>query len=88
MAAILNNKFMPGDLLHIPQGTILYQKILLSFNGSSPTGVPKEIVKQPTIGLVLDKDTNDFYLISIKDQEFLVHSDNVNIYNEELKHVY
>lgn len=81
--------FIPGDLLHIPQGTVLYDKLKVNMNGALyPAPIPKQVIKFPTVALVLEKDFNDYYLVSIKDQQYLVNGQSVNIYNEDLQHAY
>ncbi len=79
--------FIPGDLLHIPQGTILYSKIKIG-DQSFPAPAPRQVIDNPTVALVIEKDINDFYLVSIKDQQYLINGELVNIYNEDLQHAY
>jgi hypothetical protein len=81
--------FIPGDLLHIPEGTVLYDIIRVNMNGNLfPAPVPKQVIRNPTVALVIEKDINDFYLVSIKDQQYLINGELVNVYNEDLQHAY
>ena len=85
----LNNCFSPGDLLHVPQGTIIYNKIRKQFFGNSyPNSIPIKALEKPTIALVIEKDISDFYLVSIKDQEYLIKGCDVSLVNEELERAY
>lgn len=84
-----NNLFSAGDLLHMPQGTVLYHKIKRHFFGSgTANAIPIKVVEKPTIALVMEKDINDFYLVSIKDQEYLIKGYDVSLVNEELERAY
>jgi hypothetical protein len=84
----LNNAFAIGDLVQIPQGTILYKsvdsikKIILD----NPT--PINIIDKPTIGLVINKSIQDFYIVSIGDKEYLIKSEQMNFALERNKNAY
>jgi hypothetical protein len=81
--------FTPGDLLHIPEGTVLYDIIRVNMNGGLyPAPIPKQVIRNPTVALVIEKNFNDYYLVSIKDQQYLINGESVNIYNEDLQHAY
>lgn len=88
MPVLINNKFMPGDLVHLPQGTVLYNKIRQTVNEAYPNTIRIKLLEKPTIGLVIEKDIEDFYLINTMGNEYLIMGQQVNVYNEELKHVY
>jgi len=88
MSALMNNKFMPGDLIHLPQGTVLYNKIRINTISEYPNAIPIKLLDKPTIGLVIEKDIKDFYLVNTMGNEYLIMEQGVNVYNEELKHVY
>ena len=84
----MDNPFSVGDLVHLPQGTILYR--LIDFNAKKINDVPMpiKIIDRPTVGLIINKSIYDFYMVSIGNQEYLIKAEQMNYKSENSNYAY
>lgn len=79
----MNNPFAIGDIVHLPQGTTLYKILNNDKRFLYDRPMPSKIVERPSIGLIIKKVINDFYMVSIENQEYLIKmQDAYYIYGE------
>lgn len=81
---IMDNIFYIGDLVHLPQGTTLYRLINNDKKFIYDRPMPIRLVDKPTVALILKKSIYDFYVVSIKNDEFMIRSEEAFIINGEL----
>lgn len=72
---------MIGDLVHLPQGTTLYKIINNSKRFIYDKPMPIKMIDSPEVALVIQKSIYDFYVVNIKEQEFLIKSEEAYIIN-------
>lgn len=68
------NPFAVGDLVHIPQGVVLY---FIDDSRVSSVVSPKKVNGKSTVALVLNKKYGEYYNISIGNEEFLVKKEDM-----------
>lgn len=69
----MDNPFAIGDLVHIPQGVVLYDTI-----STNKPAKPMKINDRPIVGLVMNKFVHH-YTIMIGEEEFLVSKEDITL---------
>jgi len=77
----MDNIFNIGDLVHLPQGTTLYRLINSDKRFVYDRPMPAKLVDRPIVALILKKSIYDFYVVSIKNEEYMVKSEEAFIIN-------
>jgi hypothetical protein len=70
----MDNPFAVGDLVHIPKGVLLYE----SFD-QNHYAIPDKALERASVGLILQKSYNDFYIVSIGIREYLIRKEDMCI---------
>ena len=69
----MDNPFAIGDLVHIPQGVVLYDPI-----SSNKPQKPMKINDRPIVGLVMSKLLHH-YTIMIGEEEYLISKEDITL---------
>ena len=87
-AALIDNPFAIGDLVHIPQGTTLYRTVNTEKNMVFDRPMPIKLIDEPTVGLIINKSIYDFYVVSIGNREYMVKTEQINYVKEGSNNAY
>jgi hypothetical protein len=87
IAAIMDNPFAIGDLVHIPQGTTLYKLLNTQTKFLFDRPMPIKTADKPLAGYIINKSIYDFYIVGVGDREYMIKSDEIKILNG-VKNVY
>lgn len=79
--AAMDNIFHIGDLVHLPQGTTLYRLINTDRRFIYDKPMPIRLIDRPTVGLILKKSIYDYYVVEIKNEEYMIKSEEAFIIN-------
>lgn len=69
----MDNPFTIGDLVHIPQGVVLYDPI-----SADKPSKPMKINDRPIVGLVMSKYLHH-YTIMIGEEEYLISKEDITL---------
>ena len=84
----MDNPFAIGDLVHLPQGTILYRILDTNKKMLHDIPMPIKMTDKPTVGLIINKSIYDFYKVSVGNKEYLIKAEQMNYQNENNKYAY
>lgn len=68
----MDNPFMIGDLVHIPQGIMLYGTV-------SPISGPAKVTDKPFVGLVMKMYNAYFYKVGIGTEEYYIRKEDISL---------